>query len=115
MRALSSRAELPSPPPGTPHPARFAAPGSLARELEQAGFREIQEERLIVPIPWPGPPEQLWQHFREIVAPLRPAIDGLPPSEQAAVASEVIGEYASRYDGTLVDLTAEVVVVIALP
>jgi hypothetical protein len=58
MRALGSRVEMPSPPPGTPHPARFAAPGSLARELEQAGFREIDEERLIVPIPWPGPPEQ---------------------------------------------------------
>jgi ubiquinone/menaquinone biosynthesis C-methylase UbiE len=115
MRALGSRAELPSPPPGTPHPARFAAPGSLARELEQAGFREIQEERLIVPIPWPGPPEQLWQHFREVVASLRPVLDGLPPAEQAAVASEATRDYATRYDGTLVELTAEVVVVTAVP
>jgi ubiquinone/menaquinone biosynthesis C-methylase UbiE len=115
MRALGSRVEMPSPPPGTPHPARFAAPGSLARELEQAGFREIDEERLIVPIPWPGPPEQFWQHFREIVAPLRPLLDGLPPGELEAVASEVIGEYATRYDGTLVELTAEVIVVTGVP
>jgi ubiquinone/menaquinone biosynthesis C-methylase UbiE len=115
MRALGSYVEVPSPPPGTPHPARFAAPGSLARELEQAGFSEITEERLVVPMPWPGPPEQLWQHFREIVAPLRPVLDGLSPTEQEAVASEVIGAYATRYDGTLVELTAEVVVVTAVP
>jgi hypothetical protein len=98
-----------------PGPLRFALDGSLSRELEQAGFREIEEERLIVPIPWPGPPEQLWQHLREIVAPLRPVIDGLPPAEQEAVASEVIATYAGRYDGTRVELTGEVVVVTALP
>jgi ubiquinone/menaquinone biosynthesis C-methylase UbiE len=113
--ALGRRVELPGPGPGTPGPMRFAAPGSLARELEQAGFREISEERLIVPTPWPGPPEQLWQHFREIVAPLRPLIDGLSPGEQEALSAEVVGSYASFYDGTQVELTAEVVVVTALP
>jgi SAM-dependent methyltransferase len=115
LAALSSRVELPSPAPGMPGPLRFAREGSLSRELEQAGFREIEEKRLIVPIPWPGPPEQLWQHLREIVAPLRPLIDGLPRDEQDAVASEVIATFAGRYDGTRVDLTGEVVVVTALP
>jgi SAM-dependent methyltransferase len=115
MAALASRVDLPRPAPGIPGPLRFAAPGSLSHELEQAGFREIEEERLIVPTPWPGPPEQLWQHFREIVAPLRPVIDGLSPDERAEVASEVIAAYAARYDGTRVELTGEVVVVTALP
>jgi SAM-dependent methyltransferase len=115
LRALASRVELPLPVPGTPGPLRFAPEGSLSRELEAAGFHEIEEERLIVPIPWPGPPEQLWQHFREIVAPLRPVIDGLSPAERDAVAAEVIAAYDDSYDGTRVELTGEVVVVTALP
>ena len=86
LRALAARVELPAPVPGAPGPLRFAAEGSLSRELEQAGFREIEEERLIVPVPWPGPPEQLWQHLRQIVAPLRPVIDGLSPADRDAVA-----------------------------
>ena len=115
MRALRAYVEVPQPAPGRPGPLRFATEGSLARELEQAGFREIEEERMVVPLPWPGPPEQLWQHFREVVAPLRPFIDGLAPADRAAVAAEVIATYAAAYDGTRVELTAEVVVVTACP
>jgi ubiquinone/menaquinone biosynthesis C-methylase UbiE len=115
MQALRAYVDVPRPAPGTPGPLRFAAEGSLARELEQAGFREIDEERMVVPLPWPGPPEQLWQHFREVVAPLRPAIDGLAPADRDAVAAEVIATYAAAYDGTRVELTAEVVVITACP
>jgi SAM-dependent methyltransferase len=115
MQALQRRVDLPAPTPGGPGPLRFAAPGSLSRELEQAGFREIEEERLIVPLPWPGPPEQLWAHFRDIVAPLRPVIDGLPPDQLEAVSAEVLEGYGSYYDGTRVEMTGEVVVVTALP
>ncbi len=111
QRASSS----PPPAPGMPGPLRFAAPGSLSRELEQAGFREIEDERMIVPLPWPGPPEQLWQHFRDVVAPLRPVIDGLSDEDREAVGAEVVAAYATHYDGTRVELTAEVVVVTALP
>jgi ubiquinone/menaquinone biosynthesis C-methylase UbiE len=115
MRALGSRVEVAPPAPGMPGPLRFAAPGSLSRELEQAGFREIEDERMTVPLPWPGPPEQLWQHFRDVVAPLRPAIDGLSDEDREAVGAEVVAAYTTHYDGTRVALTAEVVVVTALP
>ena len=115
MTALSSRVEIPQPGPGLPGPLRFASPGTLSRELEAAGFREIDEERLVVPLPWPGPPVQLWEHFHDVVAPLRPVIDGLPADEREAVAAEVIAAYAEHFDGTRVELTAEVVVVTALP
>jgi ubiquinone/menaquinone biosynthesis C-methylase UbiE len=115
MQALQTRVDLPQPAAGIPGPLRFAQPGSLSGELEQAGFREIEEERLIVPLPWPGPPEQLWQHFRDVVAPLRPVIDGLPPDELEAVQAEVLEAYGAHYDGTRVEMTAEVVVVTALP
>jgi hypothetical protein len=114
MRALATRAELPSPAPGMPGPLRFAAPGALAREVAAAGFREVEDERLVVPLPWPGPPDQLWQHFRDVVAPLRPVIDGLSDDERAAVTAEVIEAYGAHYDGTRVELTAEVVVVTGL-
>ena len=87
---------------------------SRASSSRRASARS-SEERMVVPLPWPGPPEQLWQHFREVVAPLRPFIDGLAPADRAAVAAEVIATYAAAYDGTRVELTAEVVVVTACP
>jgi SAM-dependent methyltransferase len=113
--ALGAHVQIPQPGPGLPGPLRFAGPGTLTRELEGAGFREIEEERLVVPLPWPGPPEQLWEHFHDIVAPLRPLIDGLSEADRRSVADEVIAAYATHYDGARVELTGEVVTVTALP
>lgn len=115
MHALGTRVELAPPATGVPGPLRFAAPGSLSCELELAGFREIEDERLTVPLPWPGPPEQLWQHFRDVVAPLRPVIGGLSAGDREAVGAEVVAAYATHYDGMRVELSAEVVVVGARP
>src|SRR5215203_435706 len=38
------RVEAPPPLPGAPQPFRFAEPGTLAAELQRAGFHEVQEE-----------------------------------------------------------------------
>ena len=51
---------LPEPPqqpgPDTPHPMRFAAPGSLSAALSAAGYRDVQVDTPLVEMVWPGPP-----------------------------------------------------------
>ncbi len=37
------RVQPPAPPPGAPHPFKFAQPGSLSLELTKAGFHNIEE------------------------------------------------------------------------
>jgi len=84
------RAAPPPPPPGAPTPFKFAAPGTLAGELRGAGFSPVEEETRTLPLPWPGSPENLWEHFRDIAAPFRPIIEGLSEAEREAAIGEVL-------------------------
>jgi SAM-dependent methyltransferase len=93
------RAQLPPPPAGAPQPFRFAEPGSLSAELKLAGFQQIEEETHVVPLAWPGPPEEVWEHLYAIAAPFRPIIDGLRPEDR----EWVIGETLTRLRGYYVD------------
>lgn len=85
---------LAAPPPeplvDAPNPFRFAAPGSLKSALEEAGFRNIDEHALEVPFSWPGPAEDLWDHFRDVAAPFRPLIDGFTAEKRKQVIADVI-------------------------
>jgi SAM-dependent methyltransferase len=111
--AFHQRQPLPAPPPGAPHPARFGAPGSLSAELRHAGFSAIQEESLVVPLRWPGPPDELWTRQYEISAPLRPYFDSFPPDAKAAAIQETIAGFAARYDGKEIAMLTAIVVVAA--
>ncbi|RIK41668.1 MAG: hypothetical protein DCC58_12190 [Chloroflexi bacterium] len=95
-----ARAEIQPPPPDMPHPFRFAQPGTLAAELERAGFLDVVEETHVVPMPWAGPPEELWQNFYEVAVPVRPLIDGLSPDEREAAIGEVLAGLRQYYDGS---------------
>jgi hypothetical protein len=63
------------PPPalleGAPHPFRFAAPGSLARELRQAGFESVSETSRPIPCPWAGRPDEMWKQLYDLAVPLQ--------------------------------------------
>ncbi|MGI8475315.1 MAG: class I SAM-dependent methyltransferase [Thermomicrobiales bacterium] len=104
------RAKLPPPPPCWPHPFRFAERGSLTAELGAAGFRRVQEEMHMVPMPWPGPPEELWQQIYDIAAPFRPVVDGLAPDERGKAVGEVLAGLRRCYDGTRTATTAAIVI-----
>lgn len=47
---VRERAQLPAPAPGQPGPFSLADPDVLARELEQAGFRDIEVELIDAPV-----------------------------------------------------------------
>ena len=87
---------------------RYGEPGSVARELEAAGFRDCRDELKTVPWVWPGPPEQVWEYFQEATVPFRSLIDAIPPAERARVEAAVLERIASYYDGRQVNFTAAI-------
>jgi SAM-dependent methyltransferase len=104
------RVAVPPPPPGTPQPFRFAAPGSLAAELDAAGFKQVDEASPLMDVSWPGPPQEAWEQFYDVAVPLQPLVNSLTPEERAQAIDEVIAELHRYYDGTTVHLTAAVVI-----
>jgi SAM-dependent methyltransferase len=107
------RLSPPPPPPDAPGPLRFAPPRKLADALTAAGFRDTREERSSMILPWPGPPDELWQHIYDIAIPLRPLLDGLSGDERAAAVAESVAGYAKYYDGRTVNVPASLVTVSA--
>jgi SAM-dependent methyltransferase len=107
------RLSPPPPPPDAPGPLRFAPGGKLAGALTAAGFRDVHEERSSMILPWPGPPDELWQHIYDIAVPLRPLFDGLSGDERAAALAESVAGYAQYYDGRSVNVPASIVTVSA--
>lgn len=103
------RVEVPPPPPGAPQPFRFAEAGTLAAELQRAGFEEVQEETRTISWAWPGPPEEIWEHVRDVAVPFHPIIYGLEPEARKQVIGEVVEGYRRYYDGQKVNLPAEIV------
>jgi ubiquinone/menaquinone biosynthesis C-methylase UbiE len=89
--------------PDVPHPFRFAKSGSLSAELEQASFKNITEEKKILPCPWPGPPEELWHHLYEVASPLQPFIDSFSASEREASVNEAVAQFGDFFDGEITD------------
>jgi SAM-dependent methyltransferase len=107
------RLNPPPPPADAPSPLRFAPPGKLVDALTAAGFRDPREERRSMVLPWPGSPDELWQHIYEIAIPLRPLFDGLPARERAAALAESVAGYAKYYDNSTVNVPASIVTVSA--
>lgn len=99
-----SRLRPPPPPPSpeAPTPFRFAAEGRTAEALRHAGFVSVTEERSEVEMPWPGTPQEVWQHIYEVGAPLRPIFDGLPAVDRSQAIADVIAGFGSFFDGTRV-------------
>ncbi len=102
--------KVPPPPPGAPQPFKFAQSGTLSMELRDAGFQQVQEEFRSIPWPWPGPPEELWQHFREVAVPFHPIIEGLAPEQLEQAIGEVVAANRRYYDGRQVNYPGVIVV-----
>lgn len=109
-----SRVTLPPSPPDAPEMYRFAAPGSLSARLEQAGFRDVTEAARLIAFAYPGPPEETWQQFEDMLKDPRPLFDSLAPEERAAAVREVIENLRTVYDGTYTTTTGSIVVVSGL-
>ena len=78
--------------------------------MTAAGFVSVREEQRTVDLPWPGPPEELWQHLYDVAVPMRPLFDGLPPAERQRAVAEAVAGYRQYYDGEHVNVPAAIIV-----
>lgn len=95
--------------PGAPNMFRFSQPGSLTAVLRQAGFQRVEERTVTVPWTWPGTPQEVWDYFRQVTAPFRSFLAGIPPEKAEQVDAEVLAAIGRYYDGRQVNFTADVV------
>jgi SAM-dependent methyltransferase len=102
------RASPPDPPPGAPHPQRFAAFGALSDALCAAGFNSVDEKVHVVAAPWFGTPEEQWKAFCDLASP--PYVDEMPEPDKSEATAEAIETLRSLYDGTAVQTRASVVI-----
>jgi SAM-dependent methyltransferase len=107
---FKKRQPPPPPPPGSPQPYRFGEPGSLTKELSNAGFSRVSEVARIVNMNWPGPPDELWTRLYEVSAPLRPYFNSFTPEIRAQAVVEVIANLAQFFDGRLVATKSAIVI-----
>jgi ubiquinone/menaquinone biosynthesis C-methylase UbiE len=94
-----------------PNPFRFAEPDSLPSAMRSAGFRDVAEERRLVPWVWPGPVEELWERERAITVAFRPLLDRVPPDQWPRIHADVHRELSKFSDGENVSFQISIVLV----
>ncbi len=106
---------LPTPPEaGVFIPFKFGEAGKLAAALQEAEFRQVEEEFRTVPWPWPGPVEELWHYAQEVSACFRPVYDSIPKEKKEQVTGGVLVALRPDFDGRHVNLQALIVVASAV-
>lgn len=103
-------APLPAPAPDAPHPLRFAQAGTLSSALRAAGFTAVREERVIVPLPWPGTPEEFLGYIRSDLVTFDRLLLRITPAKQVAALEEVWASIRHYDDGECLRFNAAIVV-----
>jgi hypothetical protein len=88
-----------------PFPLRFAAMGSLGEALRAAGLPSVEEETVVLPLPWPGSPEEVWMQFYDVAVPMRPYLDSFSREERAAAFEEALAMLPPNRMPDLTELT----------
>lgn len=100
----------PSPAPDAPHPLKFAQADTLSAALRAAGFANVREETVNVPLPWPGTPEEFLGYIRSDLITFDTLLGQIPRARQAAVLDEIFTGIRHYDDGEYVQFTAAIVV-----
>lgn len=89
---------------------RFAASGSLQRELRTAGFSNVHEEALTLPRIWAGTPEDLWAYLQQVSTLCHPLFSSIPLEARAEVDAQVSSALARFQKGTVLKVPVNVIV-----
>ncbi len=103
----------PTPAPDAPHPLRFARAGTLSAALSAAGFSDVREETVIVPLPWPGTPEEFLGYIRSDMVTFDTLLFQIAPEQRESALDEVFTSVRNYDDGECVRFNAAIVVVSA--
>jgi len=107
---LAKYVEVPAPEPGAPDAYRFAQAGTLSAALQEAGFRQVQEEFRTLLWPWPGSVEQAWEGSSELRGPqFCRLIERVAPEIREQVVSEILAAIRQYYDGKQVNFPAIII------
>jgi SAM-dependent methyltransferase len=104
----------PAPAPDAPHPLRFARSGSLSAALREAGFADVREETPLVPLPWPGTPEEFLGYIRSDMVTFDTLLLRIAPERRTAVLDEVFTSVRAYDDGECVQFNTAIVVATAI-
>jgi hypothetical protein len=90
-------------------PFRFAAPGSLSAILQNAGFRQVEEQTKTLPWTWPGEVEEVWEQAQAVAVPFRPMLERVPQEQWPQIHAEVHAAVRRYSDGEKIAFGASVV------
>lgn len=102
--------------PSLPDPAlgldvyRFGVPGTLSTMFAAASFREVHEEILSLPCPWPGDAAHFWQALPEHGWRVNELIESLPSDHYQRVTTEVVAALRLHERDGVLQLTAPIVI-----
>ncbi len=99
---------LPPRAPDAPSPHRYAEPGSLPAALRRAGFRQVEEQSLELPWPWPGTVEEAWDAAWRRQGSFRNALQRIDPALHPQVIQEGHDAVRPYYDGRQVNWVANI-------
>jgi len=94
---------------GGPDPFRFAAPRSLSAILQNAGFRQVEEQAKTLPWTWPGSVEEVWEQAQAVAVPFRPMLERVPQEKWPQIHAEVHAAVRRYSDGESIAFGASVV------
>ena len=106
--AIGKVLSLPQPPPGAPHPFKFATPGSLGAALEEAGYHEASEQSILVTSRWKVTPEQFTELIVE-VGGLEWLLSQMSQAQRADVLRDITNHFQSYRSADSVELPLAIV------
>ena len=90
-------------------PFRYAAPGRLAKLLQDAGFSSVEQETKTLPWTWAGSVEDVWEYAQSVSVPFRPMLQRVPSDQWPKINAEVHAALRRYSDGDKIAFGASVV------
>jgi ubiquinone/menaquinone biosynthesis C-methylase UbiE len=91
-------------------PFKFGRPGTLAADLNEAGFTAVREEFRDIALRFPGTVEEFWQYMAESAALVHQLLESLAPAQRDRFLAEACAALRPCADGPEVRISAVVVI-----
>jgi ubiquinone/menaquinone biosynthesis C-methylase UbiE len=99
--------DAPQPGPDDPHGFRYAAEGTLARLLDQAGWEDVEERRLPFSMASGLTPDRFWEHLTGLSVELAELAKTLPPDRAGVLKDDLEARAARYFDGSRLSFPSE--------